>query len=961
MNLHKDQPSTLIINLYLHQSGVYLPELYKVSLDENGIPAHIIRKEKPETLMQAETQAVRQNFFQSVHALQPPVITRKYIRKPRRHDELAKLLEDKQNGHFIKEYIDRYMQQVLTYATENNVPISLGLNRNALISSYLLEYIPEPLIPKLFFRKTGEGLIYRLEIMDGKGRWDIQRHEPVTVCNRPAWVAAKGKLRRVKHINALMLKPFVRKDHLIIPGRTVKSYFEKFILKVSRQVDIEAEGFEVVKDNKLENVSLEPYHHFIDKEWELVLKFHYAGTTFSSHDKRQNKINISFEGDEIRLHKTERNPEAEQHYVRLLTRYGLKIAHNGNLKPGPAFKEQYGHLLNWLGRHRKELTARGFQIINPVHKTKEIILVPYELSLQTDSDNDWFDLNAVVRVGDHEFPFTELKDHILQGNPYYELPDGTWFFIPPEWMTHYAGLFQFGETKGGHLRLLKNQFPLLEEAGISLPETEGEALPPIHLPLGLQARLRPYQEEGFRWLAGLYHKGLGGILADDMGLGKTLQSIALLLYVKQLKNQPEGTLFPLADDKPLQALVVMPASLVYNWQAELKKFAPGLRVYVHAGAGRTTHREFLSAFDVILTTYQTALRDMDMLAQGDYEIVILDESQQIKNRQSKTFQALKRLSARQKITLTGTPIENSLSDLWSQMAFVNPGLLGSYAFFEREFLRPIEKQGDEEKKDLLRVLIKPYILRRTKKEVEKSLPDLQIITQYCTMTEAQRRLYEEEKSAMRNYLLDILDNPSRKREWPVHTLQALMRLRQIANHPRLVMPDYEADSGKFERVMTELEKIAESGSKALIFSSFVKHLDLVKEALERRGIPYAYLTGQQSRKEREAMVQRFEHEPRVKVFLISIKAGGTGLNLTAADYVLILDPWWNPKVEQQAIARAHRIGRERKVIAVKFITKDTLEEKILKLQEKKDRLADDILDVEKWPEWSREEIGYLLE
>jgi len=954
--------TTLVVNLYRHPSGFYLPELYKVRLDVNGKPAHVVRKENAENLVATETAPEQKKFLQAVHALQPSVITKKYLRNSRKPDALLQLLQDKEKSRFIKEYIDRYMDKILTYVTENAIPLTFELNRNILVSSKLLKYDPEPLIPKLFFRKTSGGLIYRLEISDKNRPWDIRRNRPVAVCNRPAWIVAAGQLRSVAYINGLMLKPFTEKEHLVIPEKMVKTYFEKFILNVSKKVDIEAEGFEVLKDNMLQRVDIEPYLNFITKEWEIALKFHYGDAVFRSHDPRKNKINIFFDGDDIRLHKTERNFQAEQHFIRLLNAKGLELTPSGNLKAGETFRHQNGHLLDWLRQHYDELKTDGFGIINPRHLNREILMQPYDLSVEPVLENDWFDVHAEIRTGRLRFPFTALKENILQGNPYYELPDGTVFFIPPEWMSRYGPLFRFGKVSGGRLRIRKNRYPLLEKAGITVPDRNTVDERAISLPVELHVRLRPYQEEGFRWLAGHYHRQTGAILADDMGLGKTLQTIALLLYVKQLKNTVPGRIyFPGDGNKPLGALVIMPASLIYNWQAELQKFAPNLRVYLHTGTKRSNNPDFLAGFDVILTTYHTALRDEELLSSMHFEIIVADESQQIKNRRSKIFQSLTQLDARQKIALTGTPIENSLSDLWAQMHFVNPGLLGDYPFFEQVFLKPIEKHGDEEKKDLLRRLIKPYILRRTKKEVEKNLPGLQIITRYCAMTEPQRQVYETEKSAMRNHLLKIFDDPAYKREFTVHALQVLSRLRQMANHPRLVMPGYEGDSGKFEVIMNELEKVLVSGSKVLVFSSFVKHLDLIKDALQAQNIPFAYLTGQLSQKERDRMVKRFENDEQLKIFLISIKAGGTGLNLTQADYVFVLDPWWNPKVEQQAIARAHRIGQDKKVIAIKFITKDTVEEKILSLQQKKEKLSQDVLDFENVIPVSKEEIFNLIE
>ncbi|MEM9930905.1 MAG: DEAD/DEAH box helicase, partial [Bacteroidota bacterium] len=489
--------------------------------------------------------------------------------------------------------------------------------------------------------------------------------------------------------------------------------------------------------------------------------------------------------------------------------------------------------------------------------------------------------------------------------------------------------------------------------------------------------LRPYQLEGVQWLVQHYHQQLGACLADDMGLGKTLQTIAVLLYAKEMKAAaadtestftlpaPQLDLFaeqPAEDEaflQPLRALIVLPASLVYNWESELQKFAPSLTVLRHIGQKRNKEVKVLRRYDVILTTYQTALRDQSTLEQIEFEYIILDESQQIKNRQSKVFKSVNELQAKHKISLSGTPIENSLSDLWSQMQFLNPGLLRSYAFFKREFITTIEKADNEEKKAQLRKLVAPYLLRRTKGEVAKDLPELHVQHFYCELATEQRKRYEKEKSAARNYLLRNF--APQDGQYRLLVVQTLTKLRQLANHPALLSSAYTQGSGKFDEVMAQWEVVRKAGHKALFFSSFVTHLELFKAAFEQQSYPYAWISGDVSAKQRAREVERFQEDPNLQAFFISIKSGGTGLNLTAADYVFVLDPWWNPTIEQQAIARAHRIGRQGTVFARKYISKDTIEEKIVKLQEKKSQLAEDIIGQNGKLAFDEGELSFLLE
>ncbi|MCD4711240.1 MAG: DEAD/DEAH box helicase, partial [Bacteroidales bacterium] len=471
-------------------------------------------------------------------------------------------------------------------------------------------------------------------------------------------------------------------------------------------------------------------------------------------------------------------------------------------------------------------------------------------------------------------------------------------------------------------------------------------------PNGLDASLRSYQVEGFRWLCFLQQNGFGGCLADDMGLGKTLQAIAVLLRSKELSRNTgsaapdQGTgvdgrqfsLFNTATNK-LTSLIVVPASLLHNWSKECRRFAPGLKVLTHVGNQRNRELTNFHYYDLVISTYHTVRQDSLKLSTFRFHYIVLDESQMIKNPSSKLYNAIVTLQSDHKLVLTGTPIENSLTDLWSQINFVNPGLLGTLGFFKRSFVYPIEKKRDEEREEKLKELINPFILRRTKNEVARELPPVFEQVRYVNMTESQKRLYEEEKSLVRNAILENLEEVGLERS-SIVVLQALTRLRQIANHPDMLEEFSGEDSGKFTEVYRDIESVISEGHKVLVFSSFVKHLDLFRTRLEQNGIGYAYLTGSRNQRQREEAVHDFQTRSSCSLFLISLKAGGVGLNLTAADYVFILDPWWNPAAEMQALSRAHRIGQENRVFVYRFISNDTIEEKIQRLQEHKRELAE---------------------
>ena len=365
-------------------------------------------------------------------------------------------------------------------------------------------------------------------------------------------------------------------------------------------------------------------------------------------------------------------------------------------------------------------------------------------------------------------------------------------------------------------------------------------------------------------------------------------------------------------------------------------------------------------YDLVLTSYGITRLDIDVLKEYYFNYIILDESQAIKNPGSNIARAVKKLKSKYRLILTGTPLENSTLDLWSQMTFINPGLLGSQSFFKNEFLLPIEKRKDEKKTQKLNAIIKPFILRRHKSQVATELPEKVLNVQYCGMTTMQEEQYEEVKSYYRNKILDEIETKGISKSQFL-LLQGLSKLRQLANHPKLVDPDYKGDSGKLEDVTYMINNAVSEGHKILIFSQFVKHLSIVKDYLNTHKLQYAYLDG--GTKNRQEQVEVFQNNSKVKIFLISLKAGGLGLNLTKADYVFLLDPWWNPAVESQAIDRAHRIGQENKVFTYKFITKNTVEEKILALQQKKIKLATDLITTEESfvKELCKEDIESLFE
>ncbi|MCY2963878.1 MAG: DEAD/DEAH box helicase, partial [Planctomycetota bacterium] len=522
------------------------------------------------------------------------------------------------------------------------------------------------------------------------------------------------------------------------------------------------------------------------------------------------------------------------------------------------------------------------------------------------------------------------------------LDDGSLGVIPEEWMKQFGMLASLGVSEGDHVRFARTQVGLLDallaaeqsvkfDAGfddLRQRVKEFTGIKDGEPPQGFDGELRPYQAAGVAWLRFLDEFGFGGCLADDMGLGKTIQLLAFLEDRRQRGISKGPT------------LVVVPRSLIFNWQQESTKFTPGLKVLEYTGLHRGTMRKKIAKVDLVLTTYGTIRRDVLQLKEMEFEYVVLDEAQAIKNPGSQVAKATRLLNGKHRIALSGTPIENHLRDLWSIFEFLNPGMLGRASIFK---LHTADATDDESRK-LLSQALRPFILRRTKKEVAQELPDKLEQTIVCHMPKHQEQLYLELRDHYRESLMGRIRTQGLAKS-RIHVLEALLRLRQAACHPALLDAKHaDESSAKVEALSLHLTDLLAEGHKALVFSQFTSFLAIVQKHLDERGIAYEYLDGQtRNRKER---IDHFQEDPNCGVFLISLKAGGLGLNLTAADYVFLLDPWWNPAVEMQAIDRAHRIGQTRQVFAYRLICKNTVEEKIAELQSKKKELADAILQAD---------------
>ena len=575
---------------------------------------------------------------------------------------------------------------------------------------------------------------------------------------------------------------------------------------------------------------------------------------------------------------------------------------------------------------------------------------------------DWFDLEGEADFEGETVRLPELLAAIRKGQTFVPLGDGSLGMLPEEWIQRLAPVAGLGTPGGEGLRFRPVQAALLDAWLVEEPEvTCDEAferargrlrdfggIAPADPPPGFQGELRGYQRAGLGWLHFLREFGFGGCLADDMGLGKTVQVLALL-ESRRIRRKRAG-LPP--------SLVVVPRSLIFNWLAEAARFTPRLRVLDYTGADRSRNGDAFQGCDLVLTTYGTLRKDVTALRQMEFDYVILDEAQAIKNSESQTAKAARLLRGRHRLALSGTPVENHLGELWSLLEFLNPGFLGASPTFRAhsEALR----DPDAGTRGILARALRPLILRRTKEQVAPELPPKLEQTLYCELPPRQRRLYDELRDHYRGSLGAKIGEQGMGRA-KILVLEALLRLRQAACHPGLVDPRRTGDPcAKLDLLLPQLREVLEEGHKALVFSQFTSFLAILRRQLDGEGVPYLYLDGRT--RDRREKVEAFQTDPGSRLFLISLKAGGLGLNLTGADYVYLLDPWWNPAVEAQAIDRAHRIGQLRPVFASRLVARDTVEEKILDLQKTKRDLADAVIQADKslLAALSREDLEMLL-
>lgn len=732
-------------------------------------------------------------------------------------------------------------------------------------------------------------------------------------------------------------------DELKMPKTHKEEFYRKVVEPISRNFNIE---FKTGSYN-VNSVELD----FSAKQVYLTEQDEYL--IISPQVEYQNGVSVLLSNSGNILNKQngsitefKRNFELENDFVELIAGLHPNFDEQKNKR---IFYLHYSEFMKnmWFYKFFDHLQSNNVQVFG-LKELKNFKYSPYKGKVNTSisSGEDWFEVNVELSFGDNTVSLKDIRKAIINKQKYIQLKDGSVGILPDEWMHKLEKYFRNGEIKKDKLEISKLRFSVIDELFDNIDDDKilediiekkkrlatFTEISKTKVPAAVKAELRQYQKEGLNWLNFLHDMKWGGILADDMGLGKTLQ---ILTFLQHINSKKKST-----------SLIVVPTTLLFNWENEIEKFTPKLKAFYHYGTNRSDNTNDFSKYHMVFTTYGVLLRDIELLKEFEFNYVILDESQAIKNPASRRYKAANLLNAKNRIAMSGTPIENSTFDLFAQMSFVNPGFFGGANNFKENYSNPIDKDGEELVASELQKLINPFVLRRTKERVASELPAKTEDIIYCEMEPEQRKVYDAYRNDYKERLLNKIEDDGMGKS-KMMVLEALTRLRQICDSPALLKSEdiTENQSIKIKEIVRNITQRT-AKHKILIFSQFVGMLSLLKDELNKLNVEYEYLDGQSSTAQREQSVNNFQNNDDLRVFLISLKAGGTGLNLTAADYVYLLDPWWNPAVENQAIDRCYRIGQDKKVFAYRMICKNTVEEKILKLQNKKKKIAGDIISTD---------------
>lgn len=916
---------------------------------------------------------------------------------------LRKLSEDPERvKNNIRPFIEKKLQEMLTLIRYHHLPLYQKQVGSKLLYAHHAYHI-HPHDVEIHFTFLADETNFRYQLQcyyDGQPLSLSEQKPVIALTSSPTTLLMGMELYFFPHIESVRILPFTKKKKISVPASQIEKYIDNIVIPIARYHEITTQGLNIVEETYTCEAILSLEDTIYDEQM-LRLSFRYGDQTFTPDTVTEMK-KIIYRNDSDEIFFFRRDSNAEERKLRMLTDSGLQQVSDVHFKLSPDASEKT--ITEWIGKNR-EMLQQSFLLTGNMGNTP-YCLDEIRIEQSCDDEPDWFELHITVVIGHLRIPFSRFRKHILEEKREFLLPDGRMILLPEEWFSKYGNLLELGTQTETGIRLKPTfvgavQSALEENGPKSLLLKKDICNVPV--PLGLKAQLRPYQQKGFSWMVQLNKQGFGGCLADDMGLGKTLQTLTLLQYIykplspdavavsmdREQEADAEGqfSLFSFSSEDELlpdtreireknmpkednhrpeagrnarkpATLIIVPTSLLHNWRREAKRFTT-LSIAEYNSSTifpKGEPERFFKRFHLIFTTYGMMRNNIDVLRSYTFEYIVLDESQNIKNNDSLTFRSVIQLQSKHRIALTGTPIENSLKDLWAQFRFLQPDLLGEESAFQKQFIIPI-RQGNARMEKRLQQLIAPFILRRSKSEVAPELPPLTEETIYCDMSEEQGESYEQEKNSLRNILLQQPESQDRFHTFSI--LNGILRLRQLACHPQLIFPDFNGISGKTEQIIETFDTLRSEGHKVLIFSSFVKHLEILADVFRQRGWKYALLTG--STNNRPSEIAHFTEQNDVQAFLISLKAGGVGLNLTQADYVFIIDPWWNPAAEAQAIARAHRIGQNKQVIAYRFITQNSIEEKILQLQEEKRKLAETfITDSDALPALSNEQWVDLL-
>lgn len=952
------QPFELVFSLYKHEYLGFLIESFVVQINSRGEYTLQFQNVSSKNINEfaARLDSLDYELVKLMDAITQDAVLKKFNTKKQSAIDFFLKVYDKEKGDksitdAIQGYIEKYRAIILDKLRHKPFFI---MGNDGEPTWRKIDFAEHPTLVHFHFDRNDTETVYYPIIKCNGDKLNFQFKDAEIINDEPAYLLMGKQLYFFEaNVDGKKIRPFLSRPNIIIPRKIEDTYFHKFLAPLISQFRVYAKGFTIRNEeysctpvlliNELQK-SLQPTSLFDESleekgssESDLLfdLSFQYGHYTFR-FDSLAAKAYVNIEKIESDwlFHKVIRDLDFEKSILTFFQSIGLDLRTGRSKLSKPL-------AFSWLNQHFASLTEKGIEIRQKEGIDKVYFIGYSSFDIRIEETNDWFDIKAKVQFGEFEIPFVQLRKYILAKKREFTLPNGQVAVIPEEWFARYSELLGFAiEQEDESFVLKKHHLVLVQDlSNEGLAHTvlnrkleklqDFDSIEEQELPETFVGELRPYQKAAYDWLHFLRKYKFGGCLADDMGLGKTVTTLAFLESLRANSTDP--------------TLLVMPTSLIYNWQKEAERFTPNMRIYIHAGTFRAKNATFFKGFDLILMSYGILRLDIDFIKSFRFNYVVLDESQAIKNPSSAISQTVMELNSANRLILTGTPLENSTMDLWTQLTFINPGLLGSQAYFKNNFQQPIEKQQDETAVRKLYAKIKPFMLRRHKSQVAKELPEKVETLQYSDMTPEQEKMYEETKSYYRNLILDHIEEKGISKSQFI-VLQGLTKLRQLANHPLMVDDQYEGNSGKAKDVLHKLESVLEEKSKVLIFSQFVKHLTIFRTYLDERNISYCYLDG--STTDRQTVVTRFQTDEQVGVFLISLKAGGVGLNLTAAEYVFLLDPWWNPAIEAQAVDRAHRIGQMNTVFTYKFITRNSVEEKIVALQRSKKKLFDDLITTE---------------